>query len=192
MRDVHNSFLVCLRRLLETAEDSDERKKIALEMCSAEGVEFRDDAERPTLLDASEEGRKSSHIHLLLAAGAKINAAVGSRGMTPLLAAAENGHSATESPFRSSTVKVLLSSGADVSAKTTDGMTAAMLAANGEHTATVQELLSFKADLNVTYMPEEDVISTFKNPGLLRVMAGASAIMFAYTTLQPNLGTLEP
>jgi hypothetical protein len=122
-----------LRKRLDAAESAEERKKIALDICSAEGVEFRDDAEKSTLVDAAEEGRKSSHIHLLLATGANINASVGSRGMTPgqtpLLAAAENGHASTDSPFRSSTVKVLLSLGADAGAETADGMTTVMLAA---------------------------------------------------------------
>jgi ankyrin repeat protein len=99
--------------------------------------------------------------------------------MTPLLAAAENGHTSTDSPSRSSTVKVLLLAGADVRAKNKEVMTAVMLAAKGGHTVTVKKLHAFHVELNDTCELDEAAVSALKDPELYKEMTGANTMMFA-------------
>lgn len=93
----------------------------------------------PVIMTAARTGSVDA-VTALLARGANVNATETSKGQTPLMWAAAENHE--------SVVRVLLSKGADVRARSTTGFTALMLAARQGHLGAAKVLVESGADVN--------------------------------------------
>jgi ankyrin repeat protein len=130
-----------LSAIPDTADESEQnrRKAKAVLLCKAEGllknsVEEENEQGESKIMEATADDWKPSHIRLLAAAGADVNAKT-TDGTAPIIKAAWCGHTAA--------VKELHSLGADVKAADNNGTTAVINAAIGGHTATVKALPKF-------------------------------------------------
>lgn len=106
---------------------------------------------------------------VIVTAGSIIDA-VDDRGLTPLIAAAQVGHTAT--------VTLLLDHGANSEASTTSGWTALSWAASNAHLDTVQQLVGHGADPNHRVVDGSTALhaaAALDNPAIIAALLAAGA-----------------